>query len=301
MAVKRLTSGGNKILGFSAGIGVVLIWAVWLVVSRSGAISVLTIFDLAALRYGVSFFIAFPLVLYFKPWINMKKRHIVYTSFLLSPIYILCVFGGFTFASAAHGGIFMNGAIPVITLLISMTFLSKKLLAVEIFGILLILTGSIFALIDEHNSEFQQSWVGDLLFLVGAVFFSIYIIVSRMWNIDIFQVFLCGSVINSLFYLPIWYFFLPSSILNDLSFDTNFIIQMIYQGIVPNLVGFVLVSYASRTIGTSITAALMAAVPAIGTILSVLILFETPGVFGVISLFILIPGIVVVALKSENV
>ena len=290
----------KKILGFSAGVGVVLIWAVWLVVSRSGAISALTIFDLAAFRYGVSFLIALPLVLYFKPWLKMKKKHIVYTSFLLSPIYILCVFGGFTFAPAAHGGIFMNGAIPLITLFISLMFLSKKILMAEIFGMLLIITGSILALVDAHNLEFTQSWVGDLLFLVGAVFFSIYIIVSRIWNIDIFQVFLCGSVINSLIYLPIWYFFLPSSILNQFNFNANFFIQMVYQGLVPNLIGFVLVSYASRTIGTSITSALMAAVPAIGTILSIFILSEIPGVFGLISLLILIPGIVVVALASKN-
>ena len=100
-------------LGLIAGISVVLIWSFWLVVTRSGVSSTLTIFDFAAFRYGLSSLIALPIVLYFKPWQTMSFLRVIVITFLLGPIYILCVFSGFIYAPASHGGIFMNGLMPV--------------------------------------------------------------------------------------------------------------------------------------------------------------------------------------------
>ncbi|MDH3742985.1 MAG: hypothetical protein OER56_15455, partial [Hyphomicrobiales bacterium] len=107
-APRQAASGKTYLLGCLAAFSVVFIWSSWLVASRSGALSGLTVYDLAALRYGISGLLASPFVLYFKPWRTLSIGRIAVLTMLLGPVYILLVFNAFVFAPAAHGGIFMN-------------------------------------------------------------------------------------------------------------------------------------------------------------------------------------------------
>ncbi|MDH3693144.1 MAG: DMT family transporter [Gammaproteobacteria bacterium] len=285
-------------LGYAAAVTVVLIWSAWLVVSRSAAQSPITIFDLAALRYGISAIIALPFVLYYKPWRTMSITRIATLTFLLGPFYILFVFGGFEFAPAAHGGIFMNGALPAITLLIGWTWLAERVSVWQLIGVVLIVIGASLAVADASHLSLTKSWRGDLMFLVGAMFFSAYLVFSRLWHITTTQILLCGSVINALLYVPIWVLFLPSGI--AITSQSQFIVQILFQGLVPNLLGLLLVAAAVRRIGSAATAAFMAAVPGIGALLSLLFLGEVPGLLGWFSLAVLTPGIMMVVLIRKR-
>jgi drug/metabolite transporter (DMT)-like permease len=283
----------KPLLGYICAGAVALIWATWLVVTRSGAQSTLTVFDLAALRYGVSAVFALPLVLYFKPWKSMPIRRIAILTFLLSPIYILFVFGGFVYAPAAHGGIFMNGVLPAFTLLIGWYWHSEKVSFVQMVGVVAIVVGAILAVADASKLSLFDSWIGDLMFVIAAIFFSAYLVVSRLWHIKTLQILMCSSVINAIIFIPIWYFLLPSGIAE--ASESQLLIQTLYQGLIPNLLGLLLVATAVRHVGPAATAAFMAAVPGLGTILSLIFLGEAPGVLGWLSLAILTPGIVMVA------
>ena len=148
--------------GFAAGLCVVFIWSFWLIVSRI-ATSSLTIFDLAAIRYGVSALVSIPFVLYFKPWKDLKKSQIVILTFILGPIYILFVFAGFIFAPAAHGGIFMNGVLPIFTLSIGIACLGQKPISRKIIGALIILGATFLLGTDGEHLDLSQSWKGDVL------------------------------------------------------------------------------------------------------------------------------------------
>jgi drug/metabolite transporter (DMT)-like permease len=283
----------KPLLGYVCAGAVAFIWATWLVVTRSGAQSTLTAFDLAALRYGVSAVFALPLVLYFKPWESMSIQRIVILTFLLSPVYILFVFGGFVYAPAAHGGIFMNGVLPAFTLLIGWYWLSEKVSLLQIFGVVAIIVGASLAAADASKLSLFDSWIGDLMFVIAAVFFSAYLVVSRLWQIQILQILMCSSVINAIIYIPVWYFLLPSGMTE--ASQSQLFIQTLYQGLIPNLLGLLLVAIAVRHVGPAATAAFMAAVPGLGSILSLIFLGEEPGMLGWLSLTILTPGIVMVA------
>ena len=76
----------------------------------------LTVYDLAAMRYGLASLVAVPLCLYYKPWRGLSLTQIAVISFILGPVYIISVFSGFLYAPAAHGGIFMNGVLPLISI-----------------------------------------------------------------------------------------------------------------------------------------------------------------------------------------
>lgn len=228
----------------------------------------------------------------------MSLPRIATLSFLLGPIYILAVFLAFEYAPAAHGGIFMNGALPAVTLFISWMLLKQRVHKLQILGVVLIIVGALLAVADAAELSLVDAWIGDGLFFISAIFFSGYLIAARVWHVSTTQVLFCSSIVNAALFVPIWYLFLPSGF-GEAS-QSQFLIQMLYQGLIPGLIGLLLVAYATRNIGPSATAAFMAAVPALGSVLGVVLLDEMLGGLGWMSVLVLTPGILLVAFTSAK-
>ena len=281
--------------GYLACTMVVCIWAFWLIVSRIGATSTLTIYDLAALRYGISALVALPFVIYFKAWKNLPLQRIVILTFLLGPLYILTVFSGFIFAPAAHGGVFMNGPVPVMTLILGAILLNTAIEYRKLAGAALIIVSSAVLGFGASGFMLAQSWIGDLCFIFGGLCFAVFVTLSRLWNIKTLDIFFCGSVVNAVIYVPVWYFFLPSGFATtEISLV---VLQSIYQGLLPNLVGLVFIAHASKTAGADVTAAFMAIVPGFGALLGVIFLSEKMPLTSWGAIVGLTAGLLLMALK----
>ena len=281
--------------GYLACTMVVCIWAFWLIVSRIGATSTLTIYDLAALRYGISALVALPFVIYFKAWKNLPFQRIVILTFLLGPLYILTVFSGFIFAPAAHGGVFMNGPVPIMTLILGAILLNTAIEYRKLAGAALIIVSSAVLGFGASGFMLAQSWIGDLCFIFGGLCFAVFVTLSRLWNIKTLDIFFCGSVVNAVIYLPVWYFFLPSGFATtEISLV---VLQSIYQGLLPNLVGLVFIAHASKTAGADVTAAFMAIVPGFGALLGVILLSEQMPLTSWGAIVGLTAGLLLMALK----
>ena len=285
-------------LGAICAISVMLVWATWFVVSRHGVISELYPTDLMALRFGISGIIVLPVVIYFKPWQSMSLLRMFILSMLLGPFYMMFIFGGFIFAPASHGGIFMNGSLPFLTLFIGWIWLSEKIRFLHLIGVALILFGGSLAVIDANQLQLYDSWKGDLMLLIAGGCFAGYLVISRVWKISLTQVLLCSSLINAIWYVPLWYLFLPTN-LDKIPLD-NLLIQSFYQGLVPTLFGLLALVIAVRHIGSASTSAFLSGVPGVSTILSIIFLNEVPGIFGWIGLLFLSPGILMIALTKNK-
>ena len=281
--------------GYLACTMVVCIWAFWLIVSRIGATSTLTIYDLATLRYGISALVALPFVIYFKAWKNLPFQRIVILTFLLGPLYILTVFSGFIFAPAAHGGVFMNGPVPIMTLILGAILLNTAIEYRKFAGAALIIVSSAVLGFGASGFMLAQSWLGDLCFIFGGLCFAVFVTLSRLWNIKTLDIFFCGSVVNAVIYVPVWYFFLPSGFATtEISLV---VLQSIYQGLLPNLVGLVFIAHASKTAGADVTAAFMAIVPGFGALLGVILLSEQMPLTSWGAIVGLTAGLLLMALK----
>ena len=228
----------------------------------------------------------------------MSINRIVVLTLLLGPFYTFCVFSAFEYAPAAHGGIFMNGAFPMLTILLSIYFFKEIPVKIQFLGIFLILLGAIFSTIDGSNLQIETSWIGDILFFISAIFFAFYLIVCRLWNVSLLQIIMCSSIVNGIVYLPLWLLFFSPDITNIGS--NELYIQLVYQGLVPNLLGLLLLAIAVRNIGPNSTAAILAGVPAMGTLLGFLILGESPGFIGILGILTLTPGILIISLVKNN-
>ena len=279
----------SHLTGYAAAWCIVFVWSFWLIVSRVANQSGLTIYDLAAFRYGLAALIAVPLCLYYKPWRGLRLVQIAVFSFILGPVYILIVFSGFLYAPAAHGGIFMNGVLPLISILFALVLIRVLPSLRQATGAVLILVSAIALALDASVSSGKDAWIGDLLFLVGALFFSIYMILSERWKLGAMQIIFCGTIVNAALYLPVWYFWLPSG-LSDAPMGP-LLLQAIYQGFVPNLIGLLFIAHASQNIGTGNTSFILAAVPGGGAILGALILGETLSLIGILALILLTSGL----------
>ena len=288
----------SPLSGYTACFTIIFVWSFWLIISRLAAASPLTVYDLAAMRYGFSAIVSLPFVLYFKPWKSMSIIRIISLSFLLGPVYILTVFSGFSYAPVAHGGIFMNGLLPIFTILIGILFFSAKLDQIKIMGAVVILCCAGVLGTTSQGLDLSQSWVGDLCFAIGGAFFAIYVTLSRQWAIKTVEILFCGSIVNVVIYLPIWYFLLPSGLSSAETSDI--ILQGVYQGLLPNLVGLILIAHASRTIGSDATSAIMAIVPTTTAILGVWLLDEYLGIISWLAIFGLTGGLLVITLPKPH-
>lgn len=281
----------SHLTGYGAAWTIVFVWSFWLIVSRIAEGSGLTVYDLAAMRYGLASIIALPLSLYYKPWRGLRLGQIAALSFILGPVYILSVFSGFLYAPAAHGGIFMNGILPLISILFGIVLLRTKPSLRQVSGAALILVSAIVLAWDGSTSANADAWIGDLLFVIGALFFASYVMLSERWQLGAMQIIFCGTIVNAVIYLPIWALWLPSG-LADAPMGP-LLLQAVYQGFVPNLIGLLFIAHASRSIGTGNTSSILAAVPGVGGLLGALILGETLSMISILAIGLLTIGLLI--------
>lgn len=285
------TSSPSQFTGYAAAWCIVFVWSFWLIVSRVAADSGLTIYDLAAMRYGLASLVAVPLAIYYKPWRGLRLIQIVVISFILGPVYIISVFSGFLFAPAAHGGIFMNGVLPLISIALGIVLFGVRPGGRHVFGSVIILVSAGVLAWDGTVISSPQAWIGDLLFILGAMFFSSYVLLSERWKLTAMQVIFCGTIVNAVIYLPIWALWLPSGLAEAPL--QPLLLQAVYQGFVPNLIGLIFIAHASRTIGNGNTSSILAAVPGIGGVLGMLILGEDLSLISALALGLLTAGLLI--------
>ncbi len=281
----------SQVTGFAAAWSIVFVWSFWLIVSRVAQDSGLTVYDLAAMRYGLASIIALPLCLYYKPWRGLSWIQIVVLSFILGPVYIIAVFSAFLYAPAAHGGIFMNGILPLISILFAFVLFRQSPSLRQGMGALLILISAIVLAWDGSIASDADTWIGDALFIVGALFFATYVILSERWQLGAMQIIFCGTIVNAVIYLPIWVIWLPSGLVE--APVGPLLLQAVYQGFVPNLIGLLFIAHASRSIGTANTSAILAAVPGGGAVLGFLILGEAFSLTSIMAIALLTLGLLI--------
>ncbi|MAZ04431.1 MAG: hypothetical protein CMN56_14960 [Sneathiella sp.] len=291
------SSAPNAAIGISAALIIVIIWSGWLVASRAGVQSELTVYDIMAFRFGISGLLALPYVLYAKPWRHMTIRNMALAAVVTGVPYCLVLFAAFNYAPAAHGAVFMNGILPTLVMIFGYFLFKEKPNRQQIIGAILIITGASCAAFGVSGFDIGSTWLGDLMFVAAATFFVLYLMMNRAWRLSVSQIWFCGSILNALVFVPVWWLFLPTGI-PEVPTD-QLLLQMGYQGILPNMVGLVLVSIAVRNVGPSVTAAIMSGVPASGALLGYIFLGEELTWLGIMSLLILTPGIIIASLPSR--
>lgn len=288
----------SLLLGWLVAFLLLFVWSGWVVISRYGVIQTLTIYDMAALRFLVALVAVSPLINRYWPRDIALWKLLALSSCTGVP-FILIAFAGMQFAPASHAGILLNGTLPVFAAIITWIGFRQSPGLLKCIGMAVILVGCTLIGWDRGTGHLGPDvWIGHLLFVAGSLILSIYMVSTKLWNVKPTQALVVVPVINAILFFPIYLLFLPKSV--ETAPWSEILLQGLYQGLGPSVIGLLSFTYAVRVLGSARTAAMMAGVPALVALLAIPFLGEWPSVLVWSGLAVTTVGILLsVGLRSE--
>lgn len=283
----------RPLIGWLAAFGVVMIWSGWIVVSKLGVASTLTIHDIAVLRFTVATIAVAPFV--WRHWPRqLRWWKIGVISCGQGAPYVLLSFAGLQYAPASHAGIMINGTLPVFVAIISWFWLKDLPDRWRIIGMAVILAGCGLIGWDRDTiGVAPDAWIGHLMFIAAALLVAANLMGTRVWQLTPMQAMVCIPTVNLLWFGPLYLMFLPKAI--NTAPWSEIILQGLYQGLGPSVLAVLLFTIAIRSIGATATAAMMAMVPGMAALIAIPILGEWPGVYVWAGLILATAGILLAA------
>lgn len=261
-------------IGLLCATGVLCIWSGFVVFSRAGVVSDLTAFDLAALRLIVAGSLAAPFVYMWWPR-NLPLRVVLLMS-ICGPgaLYTVLIGLGLSDSSAAYGGVFANGSLPIFVLLLGL--LVNRVLPDrhQVVAVAIITLGAFFVGFPGLQLGGANVLLSIVFFLVGSAVLSVFIFGINHWKVTPRQALALTALPNALVYLPLWYFFLPSTI-QSAEWQT-ILFQALFQGAGPGFIAIFLFTITITTLGSTVSSAIAASVPASAALLAIPVLSEYP-------------------------
>jgi drug/metabolite transporter (DMT)-like permease len=256
----------NKYAGFGllAGIVTALIGASWQVISRSAAMTPLGPVELAVLRYAIPAALLLPITvgIGLLPKALPLRTLILLVSGAGLPFGLL-VFAGSRFAPVAHMGVMIAATGPLITSALLWLIDRTRVSAQRGLGLVLIAAG--IAMLSAHSiSASDQTWIGDIFFVLAALLWSGYGIAFRKTTLTPWQGAAIVNTWSAIALLPIaaivgveGFFRADASVLA---------LQILWQGVIAGVFGLVAYTFAVRSLGATGAAAFGALVPVLSTL-----------------------------------
>lgn len=279
----------NKLLGIAAAISVVLFWSGWVVISRLGVTNNLTVYDITGFRFGIGAAVVLPYVIWQRTWRGLTPVRIFVLALTAGIPYALLSYFGFTYAPAAHGGVFMNGSLPIFATLFGWIWVKQRSRLSQLMGLGIILVGVTLVAYEGFESTGRGATVfGDFLFLTAIAMFAIFIVANRVWAITPGQALFSVTVVSAVVYVPVWLLWLGSNLAN--ATGAEILLQGAYQGLIPSVLGIAFLSIAVRHLGANETSVFLSAVPVLSALAAIPILGEVPGLPAWIGMFMVTIG-----------
>jgi len=267
---------GSIIWGGIAAICVVFFWSGWIVISRLGVTNSLTVYDLTGLRHGIGALVALPYIIWSRAWRGLTPLRTLILSLTAGVPYALLAYSGLVYAPAAHGGVFLNGCLPIFTTIFTWLWIGQRSRFSQIVGLGIILTGVILVGYEGFvSSGGGMTWLGDCLFLAAIALFAVFMVANQVWSVDPGQIIFSVTIVSAIVYTPIWLLWLDSNLAAAPS--SEILLQGAYQGLVPSILGISCLNIAVRHIGPRATSVFLSSVPVVAALAAIPILNEMPG------------------------
>jgi drug/metabolite transporter (DMT)-like permease len=236
-----------------------------------------------AIRYITCASMLFPLWL-FKYRFPLFTPRLIICSLIGGLAYTLCAFSGFQLASASHAAILLPGMMPLFIIVLSFlinkeTHGIQKWLGIGVItlGVSVLFAGElgVFTGGGFSNGGFKfntTTLLGDGWLVAAALFWAIFSVLIKRWQITPWQVTVSLALLTSVFYLPVYLVFLPKALSSASWSDIG--LQAFYQGIMATIVQMIFYVKAVQRIGPSEMGAVMSIVPVISGIAAIVIFNE---------------------------
>lgn len=233
----------------------------------------LTAWDVTALRFGVGGLLLLPVFLKHGFGGLAWPKALLLTCGAGAP-YVLLTAGGLAFAPPAHMGVITPSCMLVFSTLGSRLRLGDPLSPSRIGGVAIIVAG--IAMIGWHGlaSDRPLTWLGDLMFAVGGLFWATYTVSSRVFGVNPFRATAVVACVSMLVYVPVYWLFGDPRI--GVAPWRDVVMQGVFQGVLSAVVALLLYTRAVAVLGAARGALFGALVPAFTLIINVLVLAELP-------------------------
>jgi len=259
-------------LGYLSALGVVAIWSSFIVISRLGLTSGLTAYDVTALRFIVGAVITLPFVILHWPRHVAWKNVVFLIIFGPGALYSVIMYLGLARSPAAYAGVFANGTIPIFTALLAFTLLGERLNKIAFAAIAVIFAGGWMVGAEGMSADSVKSIDGVIFFLGGSLMVSIFVLGVRHWKLTPKNTLAIINLPNAFVFLPIWYFWLPSTL--ETADIKDIVIQALFQGLGPGFLAIIMMTHAVHTLGPTLTTGFAAWVPTVAAIMAIPVLGE---------------------------
>jgi len=286
----RNNNKNHFLLGAAAAISVVFFWSGWIIVSRLGVTNSLTVYDVAGFRFSVGAAVALPYIIWRRTWQGLTPLRVLILTLTAGVPYALLSYFGFKYAPAAHGGVFLNGCLPLFTTLFGWIWIGQRCRTSQVAGLGIILIGVTLVGYEGFlSSSGGMTWFGDALFLTAIALFALFMVANRVWTITPGQVLFSVTLVSAAVYIPIWLLWLDSNL--AIASRSEILLQGAYQGLVPSVVGISCLNIAVRRLGANATSVFLSTVPVMAALAAIPILQEMPGLPAWIGMFTVTAGI----------
>ena len=267
-------SSPNVTTGLLAALGVIFVWSGFIVFSRAGVVSGLTPADVVTLRFAVAGLITLPFALAW--WPRHLSLGIQALLTLCGPgfLYSLLMFTGLAKTSAAYGGVFSNGSLPIFTMLLVLAVSGERPSRPHLIATGVIVTGAILLGWRGMAESGPDVVTGVALFLTASAILSVYIWGVRRWQLTPRQALAVVNIPNAVIFLPLWWLALPSTMAE--AEPLTVLLQALFQGLGPGFLALILFSMAAYHLGPGPTSAVSDSVPATAALLAIPVLGEVP-------------------------
>jgi drug/metabolite transporter (DMT)-like permease len=265
---------GGKLVGYVCASSFVCIWSGFIVASRFGAVGGITAPDLTGLRFLVAGLATLPFIWFWWPR-QLKLWQILALAFCgPGSVYSFAMYAGLSAAPAVYAGVFANGTFPIFTALTAFLLLRHRMRIGGYVAIAIILAGCAVLALTSAPVADGNILLGVGYFILASAVLSVYSVLSQKWQVAPKQALVAINIPNMFFFIPVWYFFLPSSLSEATAGELIF--QGLFQGLGPGFIAIILFTTAILRLGSTVASGFTASVPAVATLLAIPILGEMP-------------------------
>ena len=220
----RLFTLSERSVGLIAAVVTLLVWTAFILISRVAVDpsrgSTLNSFDIAYCRMAGAGIVLLPWgwfmvrrdkarALGAASWLGLSPLPIGITLMLGligSVVFAPIVYAGFSFAPALHAAVLLPGSLPLWTALLAWWWLGDAMTPVRAMGLGLIVLGDLLvggvSLLEAFDGG--NVWKGDLLFMLGAMFWASYSVVARQHRVEAVRATIAITVLACVSYVPVY-------------------------------------------------------------------------------------------------
>ena len=277
-------------VGILYGVCAGLVWAIYNVAAKVGAIEGFLPQDSGFVRFTVAGLLMLPVVLQMgvRDMGGIGWGRAILLTLTAGPTFVLLINTGFVLSPLSHGVIIPPAASMLSSMILGRVFLGETITRSRIVGAGILIVAQIAIAYDGlSGARGEYVWVGDIALAGAGLCWGLFTFLVSKWKVDALRGTAALSVISAVLYVPAYLviFGIP-----DLPVS-SMVIQGLIHGGLSGVIGVIAYAAAVRHLGAGRSGLFPSIVPAISILISIPVLDQVPDTLEIVATILSLFGI----------